>query len=757
MIRKIKIRNLFQFNDLEVEFSPNFNCILGPNGSGKTNLMNCIKYALIGNVNYRTKRDIVRIKPKLRNDEFIDKQNEDYNEDGEESYVSLTMEGANKKPVKILRKIKPNNLVLLNYDGETIYNHTNVLEKLCSIYGIMNYEIFEYCFIPQRELDKYIQMTDTERIKYLSKIFGINIIDRICDKINKLCLELPTTEYKNIELRRLNNEISEIINQIDETKKEIEIFTEKRDRFVISNQNSKSFSIEEEIRAIVNERDKLIEIKNLAANKGNIRSEIKNLENKLNELVEKIKLKKKDLELNNELLEKNKNKLRELNRLEEFYNEQKKIYKDLAHNEEILKSINNDFEKIIKDFRNRPKIRSDIKYKNYDKLINLMSKQTLKIQQLKDEISNLSNILKNEFCSLCKRPIVSDDKYIDYVNSKIKRLNFYISKRKKFYELLKSRVNEILNYRSIKEKRNEIKNLIKYKAEEIRNKREKLIKDLKTPSLSKEELDNFENTKSICKISIEYTEKIVKSIENDIDELNKSINEASFKLSKYKNILESYSDYEDFDINLLNNKIKELEDIINEINKYNIKIETCNGYLIHLEQLLKSKNNEKRNLLDNYKVRERLERIKSIFGSDGAIKIFTRNMMETCEDIINEILSLFNANFRVSCDGTSLVASFNDGKIIEDRFLSVGEKLILSLGWELSTKISSFGFPPFLFFDEPAAGLDEENINIFPEILNKIKNYSHKKNLQIFMITHDNLPPDLFDKVIKLHYGKIVN
>jgi ABC-type Mn2+/Zn2+ transport system ATPase subunit len=83
-----------------------------------------------------------------------------------------------------------------------------------------------------------------------------------------------------------------------------------------------------------------------------------------------------------------------------------------------------------------------------------------------------------------------------------------------------------------------------------------------------------------------------------------------------------------------------------------------------------------------------------------------------------------------------------------DKYLSVGERLILSFGWEISTKISTFNIPPLFVLDEPASGLDEKNQTIFPEILRMVSKFSKYKNFQIFFVSHENLPDDIFDKII---------
>lgn len=739
MISRVKIKNFFQFKDLEVEFAPNFNCIVGANGSGKSNLINSIKYALVGNVNLRTKKDIIRLGTK----------------GDEEASVTLYLLDENKKEVVIYRRIHPNNLVYLEYDGEQFYNHTNVLEKLCSIFGTHNHEMFEYCFILQRELDKYISMTTNERIKYLSKIFETSVVERINDKINKVILPLPTYEYKILEIKKLDSEVIKIENEIKELQNINKKITEEL-KAICGEEEDK---INHYIKKITEERNELLKLQFLISKKSSVESEIKKLNNEIEGLEKMLEVKNSTYEKNLNDLNNTLGKFENFKMLMEYYKDQIEIYKKIEKNNELMKEIEEDKKRIVEIFRKRPKSSKNLSIltQKLNKTIFLLSKITTNLAVLTNKKNDYEKVLNTDICSFCKRPIKND---LNFYKSKDKELNLIyklIDKRKKLVSSLREVKTNLEKQIEESNKRQELKNTLLFMIRQLREKKNKLYKIDKHPEVDFEEINKFKKEYDSLDLSIAYYKKYIKELENDIYKIKTMLHTKYNDLNNKKFELEKINTFSLMDKNLIDRKISELDEEIKKVTTFLNTLSNNNSLISYMENSIKEKSKNKEELNKKYEKRAYFEKIKKVFSSDGAVKLFVSNRMKVCEDVMNEILNLFDANFRVVCEDVDLKVIFSDSKEINDRFLSVGEKLILSLGWELATKISSFGFPPFLFFDEPAAGLDKDNISLFPEVLKKFKMYSKNKNLQIFIITHDNLSLDIFDKTILLSKGRIIN
>ena len=55
-IKKVKLENFRNYNDLEIEFKKDFNLIYGDNAQGKTNILESIYLSAIGR-SFQTKKD----------------------------------------------------------------------------------------------------------------------------------------------------------------------------------------------------------------------------------------------------------------------------------------------------------------------------------------------------------------------------------------------------------------------------------------------------------------------------------------------------------------------------------------------------------------------------------------------------------------------------------------------------------------------------------------------------------------------------
>ena len=60
-IKKVKLENFRNYNDLEIEFKKDFNLIYGDNAQGKTNILESIYLSAIGR-SFQTKKDNELIK-----------------------------------------------------------------------------------------------------------------------------------------------------------------------------------------------------------------------------------------------------------------------------------------------------------------------------------------------------------------------------------------------------------------------------------------------------------------------------------------------------------------------------------------------------------------------------------------------------------------------------------------------------------------------------------------------------------------------
>ncbi len=149
---------------------------------------------------------------------------------------------------------------------------------------------------------------------------------------------------------------------------------------------------------------------------------------------------------------------------------------------------------------------------------------------------------------------------------------------------------------------------------------------------------------------------------------------------------------------------------------------------------------------------EYLTTLRNIFHPNEAPRMVSLTYMQQIEGQVNEVLRLFDAPFSVRINDTlGFVACFYDtGKEMEDRRLSVGERIVLSMAFRIAVNSTFAGSLGLLVLDEPTAGLDEHNLGCLPRALERLRTLSEERGLQIIFVTHEPRIAGYFDHVIDL-------
>jgi exonuclease SbcC len=142
--------------------------------------------------------------------------------------------------------------------------------------------------------------------------------------------------------------------------------------------------------------------------------------------------------------------------------------------------------------------------------------------------------------------------------------------------------------------------------------------------------------------------------------------------------------------------------------------------------------------------------MRHILHRDSLPRVVAQNNLEAMQDEINDLLDRFESPFSVVADaGLSFIATFKDGRAVPAGRLSGGEKVLLAMAFRVAVNAMFVGELGLLCLDEPTAGLDEGNLNCMRVALERLKELSTARGLQVIMITHERSLP-CFDKVIDL-------
>lgn len=143
-----------------------------------------------------------------------------------------------------------------------------------------------------------------------------------------------------------------------------------------------------------------------------------------------------------------------------------------------------------------------------------------------------------------------------------------------------------------------------------------------------------------------------------------------------------------------------------------------------------------------------------VLHPDALPKAVMVGLLEMLATNINYYLSLFDSPFTVSInpDSTELMCTFSNDETFVASELSGGQKMVLAISWRLAlhNTFSSEESCGFITLDEPTNHLDATNIQNLTQVMNQVKQAAQDKNLQVLVITHEKALEPLFDSLIQL-------
>ncbi|NHI88154.1 MAG: ATP-binding cassette domain-containing protein [Candidatus Thorarchaeota archaeon] len=222
MIRKLRMTDFKVFQDQEFDFSPGTTAIVGPNGSGKTTILEAIEFALFRSVT-RKEKSVKRLEELIRHSR-------------KKAKIQLEfIAPLNRREYRVIRTIHPGetnaDLFLANKHEPEVSGPTRVDQEIVKLLGMTKHAFSALTYVRQGEIFKLSRDTPAKRRSGLYSMMGLEIYDKKKKTVDKE-LKSMKGEMESIDLTRTRlesirehlpnrEELDSAISAIDKVEREV--------------------------------------------------------------------------------------------------------------------------------------------------------------------------------------------------------------------------------------------------------------------------------------------------------------------------------------------------------------------------------------------------------------------------------------------------------------------------------------------------------------------------------------------------------
>ena len=148
---------------------------------------------------------------------------------------------------------------------------------------------------------------------------------------------------------------------------------------------------------------------------------------------------------------------------------------------------------------------------------------------------------------------------------------------------------------------------------------------------------------------------------------------------------------------------------------------------------------------------DHLAEVRDLFHRERLPRSVVEYQLARMRETINDSLAEFNAPFSVTAikDLRFEITLANGCVQMADR-LSGGQKVLLALAFRMAVNSQFAGELGVLCLDEPTAGLDDTNLDCLYVALDRLREISKSRGLQVVLITHEKGLDTVCDSVVDL-------
>ena len=718
ILKKIELHNYRQHKELTVDFTGHLIAVVGRNGSGKSNFLGAIQFALTGEQPGFDKKDLLTW--------------------GEDSgYVKLWF-SHNGKECQIQRRIESASCTLKVGDEE-FKGAKASQEALLNVVGIDKEVLKQSVFVRQTEVESCLFTDPRERELNFQRLLGLQDAAKVNKLLGDIITGLGAPESMDEAISQAQDLVEKNKPEIDELTRIVETIQDEMAKL------PKAESIDEEISW----RNTSINNTMAAIRYAKLVKEHKKLFNEAF-VVYGTTASKEMPDTTNMLL----NLQTWQNRL--------KLAKSLDSAGKAVESAEKEYDRIFAE--GRPC--EENKIEDLRKMeVRLKNRQS----EIQGELKSLNTLIaacaetKGATCPLCGA--ATDHDISGELHAKVDGLNQELEDDERTYdELHKELVNEeakCLEY----DKRLDI---AKKNVEKAKSAMDALFEQVDG------DLDDLDESK-IAPILDDLRKRLseANAVANEIQLARESVDSARAQYESSVSVAEKagVKNVESFDEEAAMTAIKDLREGIDKLSKQRQDLFQMSTDLASAkaarEQAVKAVQETeqaierlRRKQEENDEMRRKigvLTDVRDWFSYKNGPRVLTRNVMAALTDSVNRYLDKFGSAFSVVPmeEGMGFRYVPSDGSFVPDpppeaTMLSGGQKIALSVAFRFAVYTLFSNKLGLLSLDEPTAYLDAETVGRFGDLLGRIAQIARNSGLQVFMATHEASLAPCFDQTITI-------
>lgn len=192
MLKKLGLTDFKVFSDIEFEFESGTTAIVGPNGSGKTSILESIEFALFRTVTRKEKK-VPKVEDLIRHGR-------------NRAIVELEFTAPiNKRTYRVRRSIHPGetnaDLFIEDSKDVVVSGPKKVDEEIVKLLGMDRHAFSALTYVRQGEIDRLSRLAPKGRRTDLYNMMGLGVYDKSSDKVQKHVRSLKKS-ISNIEETR---------------------------------------------------------------------------------------------------------------------------------------------------------------------------------------------------------------------------------------------------------------------------------------------------------------------------------------------------------------------------------------------------------------------------------------------------------------------------------------------------------------------------------------------------------------------------